>query len=86
MNALPALLVSRRAGSEEGRRRDLPGGKSESMALLGVSKAGALSLLSTVKTARGAHCVAADDHHQAWVCDPDHDQLLLVDDTHPKTE
>jgi hypothetical protein len=64
----------------------LPGGKSESMALLGVSKVGTLTLLSTVKTARGAHCVAADDHHQAWVCDPDHGQLLLVDDAHPKTE
>jgi len=64
----------------------LPGGRSESMALLGVSKAGTLSLLSTVKTARGAHCVVADDHHQAWVCDPDHGQLLLVNDAHPKTE
>jgi hypothetical protein len=64
----------------------LPGGKSESMAILGVSKAGQLSLLSTVTTARGSHCVAADDHHQAWVCDPDHGQLLLVEDGHPKSE
>ena len=56
------------------------------MAILGISKAGALTLLSTVKTARGAHCVAADDHHQAWICDPDHGQLLLVDDTYPRSE
>jgi len=61
----------------------LPGGKSETMAILGVSKVGKLSLLSTVKTARGAHCVAADDRHQAWVCDPDHGRLLLVNDTNP---
>ena len=61
----------------------LPGGKSETMAILGVSKAGKLSLLSTVKTARSAHCVAADDRHQAWVCDPDHGRLLLVNDTYP---
>jgi WD40 repeat protein len=61
----------------------LPGGTSETMAILGVSKTGKLSLLSTVKTARGAHCAAADDNHQVWVCDPDHGRLLLVDDTSP---
>ena len=64
----------------------LPGGKSETMAILGVSKAGKLSLLETVKTARGAHCVAADDHQQAWVCDPDHGRLLVVEDRHPATD
>ncbi len=64
----------------------LPGGKSETMAILGVTKAGKLSLLSTVKTARAAHCVVADDHHQAWVCDPGQGRLLLVDDTYPATE
>jgi len=61
----------------------LPGGKSETMAILGVSRAGKLSLLATVKTARAAHCVVADDHHQAWVCDPSHGRLLLVDDMYP---
>ena len=64
----------------------LPGGKSATMAILGVSKAGKLSLLATVKTARAAHCVVADDHHQAWVCDPRHGRLLLVDDTLPAIE
>ena len=64
----------------------LPGGKSETMAILGVSRAGKLSLLATVKTARAAHCVVADDHHQAWVCDPSHGRLLLVDDTYPASE
>jgi hypothetical protein len=61
----------------------LPGGKSETMAILGVSRAGKLSLLATVKTARAAHCVIADDHHQAWICDPSQGRLLLVDDTLP---
>lgn len=61
----------------------LPGGKSETMAILGVSKAGKLVLLATVKTARGAHCAAADDLHQVWICDPDHGRLLLVSDTYP---
>jgi hypothetical protein len=64
----------------------LPGAKSETMAILGVSRAGKLALLSTVKTARAAHCVVADDHHQAWVCDPSHGRLLLVDDTLPAIE
>ena len=63
----------------------LPGGKSETMAILGVSNAGKLSLLATVKTARGAHCVAADDRGQAWVCDPGKGQLLLVTDSNPAT-
>jgi DNA-binding beta-propeller fold protein YncE len=64
----------------------LPGGTSGTMAVLGVSKAGKLSLLSTVKTARGAHCAAADDLHQVWVCDPDHGRLLLVNDTYPASQ
>ena len=64
----------------------LPGVTSETMAVLGVSRAGKLSLLATVKTARAAHCVAADDHHQAWVCDPGRGRLLLVDDTLPAIE
>jgi len=61
----------------------LPSAKSETLAILGVSKAGKLSLLATVKTAPAAHCVVADDRHQAWVCDPSHGRLLLVDDTLP---
>ncbi|HEY0781350.1 MAG TPA: hypothetical protein VGE98_02765 [Thermoanaerobaculia bacterium] len=64
----------------------LPGGGSETMAILGVSKLGKLSLLATVKTARGSHCVVADDHHQAWVCDPSRGRLLLVEDGLPAVE
>jgi hypothetical protein len=64
----------------------LPGGRSETMAVLGVSKAGKLSLLASVKTARGAHCVVADDQRQAWVCDPGRGRLLLVDDALPASE
>jgi hypothetical protein len=64
----------------------LPGAESKTMAVLGVSRAGKLSLLATVKTAPAAHCVVADDHHQAWVCDPSRGRLLLVDDTLPASE
>jgi hypothetical protein len=64
----------------------LPGARSETMAILGVSRTGKLSLLATVKTASAAHCVVADDRHQAWVCDPSHGRLLLVDDTLPPSD
>jgi hypothetical protein len=64
----------------------LPGAKSETMAVLGVSGAGKLSLLAAIKTARAAHCVAADDRNHAWVCDPGRGRLLLVDDTLPASE
>ncbi len=61
----------------------LPGSRSGTMAILGVASTGELSLLGTVKTANGAHCVVSDDQRQAWVCDPEHGQLLLVIDTLP---
>lgn len=64
----------------------LPGGRSETMAILGVSKLGKLSLLGSVRTARAAHCVVADDHRQAWVCDPGRGRLLLVADTYPAVD
>lgn len=64
----------------------LPGGESETMAILGVAATGKLALLATVQTAKGAHCVAADDHRQAWVCDPGRGRLLLVTDPFPASE
>jgi len=48
----------------------LPGGTSQTMAILGVRKNGKLSLLSTVKTAAGAHCAGGGRQPQVWVCDP----------------
>ena len=64
----------------------LPGGESATMAILGVDKAAKLSLLSIFKTAGSAHCVVADDHRQAWVCDPHRGRLLLVADPFPASE
>jgi len=37
--------------------------------------------LGTIKTAEGAHCVAADDRGNAYVCDPRGGRLLIVNDT-----
>jgi len=61
----------------------LPGATSATMAIVGVSASGTLSLLGTIATARDAHCVAADTHATAWVCDPDHGQLLQITDSFP---
>jgi DNA-binding beta-propeller fold protein YncE len=61
----------------------LPGATSATMEIAGVSASGTLSLLGTIATARDAHCVAADTHGTAWVCDPYHGQLLRITDPFP---
>lgn len=64
----------------------LPGEATGSMAILAVSPAGALSSLGIAATVNGAHCVAADDQANAWVCDPEHGQLLLYRDGYPASK
>src|SRR5262249_13901295 len=61
----------------------LPGANSATIAIVGVAATGTLSLLGTAATAAGAHCVAADTQGHAWVCDPDHGQLLRISDSFP---
>jgi SAM-dependent methyltransferase len=61
----------------------LPGAKSQSLAIFGVSEQGALTLLGTQPTTSGAHCVAADDAGLAWVCDPKGGRLLAIKDPYP---
>jgi len=65
------------------RHAYVPASKTADMTVVGVSAAGELRSLRVVPTAKGAHCVAADDRAHAWVCDPVHGQLLLVTDTLP---
>jgi hypothetical protein len=59
----------------------LPGQSNGTMAVVGVSATGQLSLLSMVPTVGGAHCVVADDRGNAYVCDPDNGDLLVIRDT-----
>ena len=61
----------------------LPGDESATMAIIGVSAKGMLTLLGTVPTVEGAHCVTTDEHGRAYVCDPKHGQLLVIDDPYP---
>jgi len=58
----------------------VPGASSATMGILDVAADGKLSLLATADIANGEHCVTADDLGNAWVCDPDHGQLLLIQD------
>ncbi len=58
----------------------LPGDESGTMAIIGISAKGAATVLGTVRTAEGAHCVAADDRGNAYVCDPNNGRLLIIND------
>ncbi len=58
----------------------LPGEESATMAIIGISTKGAATVLATVKTDESAHCVAADDRDNAYVCDPNGGRLLIMKD------
>jgi DNA-binding beta-propeller fold protein YncE len=63
----------------------LPGQFNGTMAIAGVDASGALTLLATVPTIGGALCVIADDRGNAYVCDPDNGELLVIPDTAPRS-
>jgi DNA-binding beta-propeller fold protein YncE len=53
------------------------------LVVLGVSSSGELSFLGRFDATGSAHCAAADDRGQAWVCDPDGGRLLRIADPYP---
>jgi len=61
----------------------LPGDESATMAIIGVSARGMLTVLGTVPTVSGAHCVTTDERGTAYVCDPQNGQLLVISDSYP---
>lgn len=61
----------------------VPGAASATMAVVGISPSGKPSVLATVPTAKGGHCVTADDINNAYVCDPHNGQLLIFHDSLP---
>jgi hypothetical protein len=63
----------------------LPGAKSGTMAIVGISPNGAARVLGTVATVKYAHCVAADNLNNAYVCDPAAGRLLVFHDSYPAT-
>jgi hypothetical protein len=63
-----------------------PGGDDATLTVLGVGTAGQLTRLGTFSTAADAHCVAADDLGNAYVCDPRKGRLLVLHDPFPSSE
>lgn len=61
----------------------LPGATSKTMAILGVSAKGELSLLGTVPTAAGAHCATTDTRGNVYVCAPASGKILTFHDAYP---
>jgi len=58
----------------------VPGGDSAAMTVLAVDARGALAAVATVPTAPDAHCVVADPHGNAYICDPRQGRLLVYRD------
>ena len=61
----------------------VPGANAADLTIVAVGSDGALAVLGKVPTARGAHCVTADDLGNVYVCDPDHGRLLTFRDPFP---
>jgi len=59
----------------------VPAATSATLSILAVSGTGRLSVISTLPADRGSHCVVADTHDQAYVCDPRHGRLIVVLDS-----
>jgi hypothetical protein len=61
----------------------VPGGEAADLTVIGVGAGGALRVLGKIPTARDAHCVAADDLGNVYVCDPANGRLLTFRDPFP---
>jgi hypothetical protein len=63
------------------RHAYLPGAESATMAIVGISAEGRPTLLSTVATTNGSHCVTIDDLSNAYICDPRGGNILVFHDS-----
>lgn len=64
----------------------LPGGDSATMATIAVSRTGQAAVIATTQTARDAHCAAASDRDQVYVCDPQRGRILPFKDMLPRSD
>ena len=62
------------------RRLYAPGADAATLTVIAAAEDGALRVLRTEPAAADAHCVAADDAGNVWVCDPAHGRLLVFRD------
>jgi hypothetical protein len=63
----------------------VPGGKSASLAIVGVAAGGALTELGRAPSPASGHCVVADRQGRAYVCDPPGGRLMVFEDPFPAT-
>lgn len=63
----------------------VPAAEAANLTVVGVGARGELSVLGTVAAVPEAHCVAADDLGNAYVCDPGKGRLLVFRDPYPAT-
>ena len=63
----------------------LAGQDSKDLSVIGISAAGASTVLGKLATAAGSQMVASDDFGNAWVGDPGGGRLLKVQDIYPAT-
>ena len=59
------------------------GQTSASLAIVGVSSTGTMTILGKDSAARGSHCVVGDGRGGIYVCDPDHGRILVRKDFFP---
>jgi hypothetical protein len=58
----------------------MPGSKSATLAIVAVTQQGELSLVKTVPSVEGGHCVTSAPNGNIYVCDPRHGKLLVIQD------
>jgi hypothetical protein len=61
----------------------VPGARAAQLAIVAVSKSGALTALGRTPTAPRAHCVASEPGGGIYVCDPPHGAVIAFTDTFP---
>ena len=62
------------------KRLYVPGGEAGTLTIIDVTGGGALTVRSSVPIAHGTHCVAVDDAHGVWMCDPQAGRLQFLRD------
>jgi hypothetical protein len=61
----------------------VPAEESANVTVVGVGARGELEVLGAIPAAPEAHCAAADDRGNVYVCDPKHGRLLVFLDPYP---
>lgn len=74
------------AYSRQLRHLYLPAADGANLTVVGVAGRGELEALGTIATAPEAHCAAADDRGNVYVCDPRNGRLLVFHDPYPASQ